>query len=422
MTTIEFQRAVQNGLGRAILYARDHDVGEFREIILDACLHCYSADVQCEGTRAPFMYELVDLLPDREFYFSEILRSLPNCGDDWDAVQRFRFASDMGMDGNEDARRAMYENFHPGPQTAEQTGTDFVRMDGLHGFLFAAEKLGELRLDGAKVVDLEWLASFASEALGEDQILSALRDAAKNNPRIEAYRLAVEASQEPRPRQKPEEINTLTYVEIKSRLTELKGLQADHWGEHASASDLELAANDLVIAQTPEERLAFLRIFSRRPFPLDRGLLLQLAATHHEHVAVAAASALGQIAHSSVRELAFRLVETRLPGRQKAIAMLSRNWQPGDHEIAVKWFAQEEDRAVRHRMGLDLRSCWDAHPEASTKPRMLLTIYEKGPCSECRESALSRLIELGSLPESIREECAYDASEDIRELVSATKR
>jgi hypothetical protein len=53
----DFLEAVRNGLGRAILYARENDVRAFRNVILDACLHCYSADVQCEGTRAPYMYE-----------------------------------------------------------------------------------------------------------------------------------------------------------------------------------------------------------------------------------------------------------------------------------------------------------------------------------------------------------------------------
>jgi hypothetical protein len=102
--------------------------------------------------------------------------------------------------------------------------------------------------------------------------------------------------------------------------------------------------------------------------------------------------------------------------------MLARNWKPGDHEVALGWFVNEKDRAVRHRMGLDLRNLWDARPDPSAKPRMLLTIYEYGPCSECRYSAVSRLIELGALPDSIREECAYDADEDIRKLVSADGR
>ena len=101
MTEREFREAMYNGLGRAILYARDNDVRRFRDVILDACLHCYAVDPQCEGTRASYMFELVNLTPEKEFYYAEMLRSLQDCGDDWDAVQRYRFASFMAMDGDD---------------------------------------------------------------------------------------------------------------------------------------------------------------------------------------------------------------------------------------------------------------------------------------------------------------------------------
>src|SRR5580658_1681610 len=103
MNEQEFRDAMHNGLGRAILYTRDHDVSRFRETILDACLHCYAVDPQCEGTRALYMFELIDLTPEKNYYHAEILRVLRNCGDDWDAVQRFRLASYMAMDGDDGA-------------------------------------------------------------------------------------------------------------------------------------------------------------------------------------------------------------------------------------------------------------------------------------------------------------------------------
>jgi hypothetical protein len=67
MLDSEFREAIWSGLGRAIIYACDHDVSAFRDVILDACLRCYSADEQSEGTRAPYMLALVDHTPDREF-------------------------------------------------------------------------------------------------------------------------------------------------------------------------------------------------------------------------------------------------------------------------------------------------------------------------------------------------------------------
>lgn len=414
MTLPEFREALWNGLGRPILYAHHHDVAPFQEAILDACLHCYAVDPQCEGTRAPFMYELVTLTPDRDFYSDEVLKALPGCGDDYDAVQRFRFASYMAMDGDDRAKRAMYDNFNPGPRMAEQTGTDFLRMDGLGGLLFAAEKVGALLISATDRVDLGMLTFVAGETLGEEQALNGLRKAGETDSRIEAYLVALEV------RQKKQSdfpsIQNLTYAELKPRLAELRH-RVSAWGERASAENLELAARDLLTAETTEEQLQYLRIFRWRAFPLDHTALFPLLASTNERLADVAAEALANITHPSVRELAFCLVEERRAGRDQAIMMLSRNWQDGDHEIALRWFEQEEDRETRHGLGMDLRKFWEEHPDATSEGRMLLALYEKGPCSMCREFVVRRLLELEQLPDEIRTECAHDASEEVRELV-----
>lgn len=72
-----------------------------------------------------------------------------------------------------------------------------------------------------------------------------------------------------------------------------------------------------------------------------------------------------------------------------------------------------------HSMGMDLKDFWDRHPDDGAAVRMLCALYEKGPCSFCREGAVRRLIERGALSDERREECTLDANEDIRELVGS---
>jgi hypothetical protein len=84
----QFRRLLRLGLGRAIVHARDHEASPFRDLILDACLHCYAYDPQIEGTRADYMLELIELTPEKELYWNEVLKALPGSGDDWDAVQK----------------------------------------------------------------------------------------------------------------------------------------------------------------------------------------------------------------------------------------------------------------------------------------------------------------------------------------------
>jgi hypothetical protein len=425
MNEDEFRRLLQLGLGRAILYAQDHDVSKFRDLILDACLHCYAYDPQIEGTRADYMLELVDLTPEKEFYYNEVLKAVPGSGDDWDAMQRLRFAACLAFDGNERAKRVMYESYQPGPKMAEGIGIDFLQMDGIKGLLFAAEKIGALLMATKEKVDLGWLLSASTDELGEQETWDALRQAGAENPRIEAYRLAVEASRNGLDESisKNREIMNASYEELRPRLRESKrGFFSwiGSWGERASDEDIERAARGLLAAQDAKEQHAHLRIFSRRRFPLDPELLLSLVEVDQERVGFAALEALSQIAHPAVRKLAFRLVDTRARWRGQAIDLLAVNFEPGDHATVLGWFEAEEDEETRHSFGIDLRKFWERHPDEESAVPMLLALYERGPCSFCREGTVSRLIKRNALPEELRMECAYDANDDIRQLVKGS--
>lgn len=406
------------GMGRAILYAKSHDVSELRDVILNACLHSQAYDVQCEGTHASFMYELVSGLPDRDFYHNEVLHALSGSGDDRDAAHRFHIAACMALDGNEVAKRAMYEAYDPGPRWGELIGIDFVRMDGIKGFLFVADKIGALLMVNPKEVDAGYLLSMSFEICGEQPTWDALREAGATNLRIEMFRLIAEESRRDERGRRPE-IPALSYQQLLEELHLRRPYSLWKWGERASDQELELAARGLIAAMDSKQQLAHLRIFARRRFPLDVNVLVALADVEEDRVGIAAMKALAQIPHGASRELAFRLVKARSSARGEVIEVIAQNFEPGDHEIVLRWLEEEGDDQVLHSMGMDLMPFWEQHPNEKTEARMLRAPYESGPCSFCREGAVSRLIELGALPEELRAECEWDANDEIRDLVRA---
>lgn len=418
----QLQAWLRLGLGRAILYAQHHDVSDCRDLILDACLHCYAYDPQIEGTRGDYMLELVEATPDKEFYYDKVLEALTESGDNWDTVQRFRFAACLGMDGNDRARHAMYESFSPGPKMGEAIGIYFLQMDDVEGLLFAAERLGGLLMTTTEEVDLGWMMSIARENLGDEQAWEALRKASEGSPRIEAYRLAMEARRKRLDERlaKPTEITNISYDQIKAKLPEMTFTLITSWGEKASDADIECAAYGLAAAQSPKEQYAHLRIFSRRRFPGDIRLLLSLVNVEKECVGLAALTALSQITDPSIRELALRLINIRAKWRGQAIELLLRNFRPGDHAVALRWFEAEDDAETRHSMGSDLIHLCEIHPDKSAEPGIIRAIYETGPCSFCRGNAVRKLIELNVLSDDLRRECAYDANDEIRELAKGS--
>ena len=178
------------------------------------------------------MLELVNTLPDRQFYRDEVLRQLPADGDDWHAVQRFHVVACMYFDGDEHARQVMYENFKPGPKTGEAIGIDFVRMDGLSGLLFAADKIGALLLSRGDEVDEGWLWSQAIELCGQEEAETALREAGAINHRIEAYRVRALASRSAET--KSETIGAMSYAALNAEMNDLPGYRLSFWAKQAA--------------------------------------------------------------------------------------------------------------------------------------------------------------------------------------------
>jgi len=420
MDETEFRRLLILGLGRAILFARENDVGVFRELILDACIHCHAIDPQIEGTRADFMFDLVNELPGRNHFRQAVLNSLSKCDDDWHAKQRFRFAARLAKSGDEQAKRLMYESFHPGPNMGEAIAIEFMNLDGIAGFLFAVEKIGKLLSGEPKNVDFGWLMSSATEYLGEQNTFDCLREEAKQNPLVQVYLKAVETSDTKS--NQPSFSSWLkgaSYEQLKTKLPIKWPVGLGFWGKRASEEDILRAAQGLVAATELEMQRSHLAIFRQRSFPLDLSILVQFAGSPNEQVQWAALSALTQISDPAVRALAIDLVRTKARWRELAINLLRPNYQPGDHEIILDWFEAEEDMETLHTFSRGLLAFWSANPSEELHNRMLLSLYEKCPCSYCREDAVSVLLERNALPEHIRAECAWDANEDIRDLIRA---
>ena len=380
MTKDEFRRFLHSGHGRAVHYALANDVSAWRDLILDMSLHSRSIDPIFEGTHAAYVYEFLKLLPDAATYHQAIIDSLADTKDDLDARHRFTLARFLAEDGNAAARAAMYAHYNPGPQEGDLIAVDFVALDGIKGFLFAAEKIGALLRDPENTVD-EWLLfSEGKEHCGEEELLAALKTAAANNEDLAAYlKIATGPSRD---------------LQSSARSERIK------WGREATPEDLLQAARTL----TETEDSELLPIFIRRPFPLHPAPLIAMA-DHRD-----ALIALTKITHPQLRDLAFQLVESNDPNRHWATDLLLNNPQPGDEELAIIWYLAEPDPEVRHVQESALRK--------TKSIAILKTIYEHSPCSENRAYTVKDLIDRNAFPADWLDECQYDANDATREITS----
>ncbi len=422
MDNSQFRKLLEQGSGGAILYAKENDVSRFQDLILDACLHCYSIDPQMEGTRSSYMLELLSHVPDKTYYYDAVLNALERGREEnYHIMQWFGFAADMAKNGDLRAKRIMYENYQPGPRHGESIGAIFVDMDGLDGLLFVAEKLGAVHIAKTAVIDSGWLLGNSIEKFGEQATLEALNTASEKSPAIAAYRDAAKAKLNDIDhdwRTRREQLFALGYDQLKPQLLGMSRSSIRQWGEHASAENFNRAAEGLVATQEVKDQLAHMAIFIGKAFPLDCQTLLALAASEDEKVAWVAVIVLGQIKHPSVREFALHLIESKAIARGGAIQLIVRNFQSGDHELVMGWFQAEQDRETLHTMNIGLRQLLDQHPNQSVEVQILQAIYNRGPCSFCRGCAIQRLLELNALTVDQRAECAYDANQEIQQMVA----
>jgi hypothetical protein len=215
-----------------------------------------------------------------------------------------------------------------------------------------------------------------------------------------------------------------------------------NFGEHIACDfvDLDGAEGLLFVA----ERLGEL-ILSTPPCMLDTGLLMfhageelgedqscailqsardnpRIAAylDYLEAVATRRATQRRLFARSEppTRPQALKWIATGDPERRDAIDALVRHFEPGDHNLAMRWYEAETDPEVLHSYESSLRRLWEEHPAPTTHAMMLLAIYERGSCAQAREFVVRDLLEIHALPPEIRAECVYDASPEVRELMN----
>lgn len=383
MTKDEFRRLLHSGHGRAVQHAIANDVSAWRDVIADMSLHSRSIDPVFEGTHAAYIYNFLEILPDAASYHQAIIDSLADTKDDLDARHRFTLASFLAEDGNAAARAAMYAHYNPGPEEGEAIAYNFVALDGLPGFLFAAEKIGALLRGPEKTADQGRLYFEGEQHCGEAELLAALNAAAATNENLSAYRNDATG---PRREEQP------------SARSERR-----KWGREATPEALLQAAKTLAETKDPE----LLPIFFRRPFPLHPAPLIAMA-DHRD-----ALIALTKITHPQLRDLAIQLVESSHPNRHYAADLLLNNAQPGDEELALRWYLAEQDPEVRHIQEIALRKT-DSIP-------ILKAIYELSPCSENRAYTVKDLIDRNEFPAEWLEECQYDANDATREITSALR-
>lgn len=423
-TSLElFESWLRKGLGRAVTFLAQNREAPYRNAVLHACLHNITYDAQLEEARGEYLWMLIEHSGDREFFRDAVLQHLTQASQEseYDWPQIFYVAQQFATEGDSEMRHAMYSAFdllrfsEAGPSLA----TSLIQLAPLEGFVFAVD-----RFDTSSSEDDWWmLASLITdleERVGKAEAERLIASAVATHTSVEnvigAYRRHEEEQRQASQRSHSEQLDL-------QALRNMPGGRSwawrfRRWALNASPEELSAATKEFLSDENPEKAWGCLRAFALRPFPGDLRRLLELCDSDHDRVRRAAVVALSKIRDPLVRAHGLMLVQSN-ERFTDGIELLESNYDESDFRILNDAVRRSSTPEKIHGIGMTVRNIVmnDVRPELEP---VLLLLYEAGPCSLCRTAFVEALIKLERLPESIRDECRFDAEPDTRRAVCAS--
>lgn len=448
LTREQLSAALQKGHGRAIRHCREHGGADLAEVILDACLHNRAYDPQCEGPRADWMMQIVEAADLQGSAAQAIEAGLSRPLDDrgfWDATHMCQMARLLARRGYSAARRALYGALRKSSTSLDLIGADeIIQLDGTDGLLFVADALGSwLEEDSQLSLDDQPLHQYDEDGRCEGDARRILEHAAQSNQRIAAYLSHIDTPPEAEagsqsmggwmrpdnvqldPNAQDQHKQRMQSISAEQVIQNIQSVAPDQdrywygaWGRHASGAELTLVATAMFMESHPGRLQKFLRVFRGRALPHFDARLLALADHPEPDVREAAIAALANCTNPLVRDLAVHRIGL---GRllEGELKLLTLNYRPGDSHLIEAALVTPEDADTLHRIVHDLERVITANNDAGLADVMLF-VYENSPCSYCRGDVVKALIGTATIPRWVRDECRYDASEEIRGIAEGS--
>lgn len=467
MTKKEFKRAMQCGLGRCVqeLHNTD-DLEKYREIILWGCTHKLSFDAQCEGTRAWYLYSMVQCYADK----APFIEAAISCGekqmtkDGWLFMQCIEFLSFFAMDGNErayNALRSYYEQLYqillrkrkrtkygtmPERDNFEELCIIIVNLcdtkEGcLDAYLEIVEDIGYLisnrSLFGTD--DFFWFQSDYESEFGKKRLYRALEKRAETSAAVWEYVLRLQAENEKENYQTVDKKHPQPAEDIYIQLVSGRVLGRDipilsAWMLSRKGEKQELfKLSDYYEKEANLEvrtNLLHLLANSRCADVLDAACVIADSKSENEEMKKYAFQALSYMRDEGVREYALELLKDwkqyfnirdlyhDTAYFEDIIGMLANNYQKEDYECLVSIVKQIPvtyyGEINWHSVYFSVLNIFERKVVKNPPKELLVYMYEHGLCSCCREHFLREMSRRRMLTKDILKECLYDSNEDIR--------
>ncbi|GAB4528107.1 MAG: hypothetical protein Tsb0014_09250 [Pleurocapsa sp.] len=420
-----FTDILQKGLGRAFDYIAQHkhNKEKIRQDLLSACLHNVAYDPQCESTRAEWLFELINLTNDIEFYRKNIFQALPIAQEFWDINQLYDLVSIWAKQGCLEAKKIIYQTFKQQEFNESWLGGEhIIAIEGIQGLLAVAEIVGARLIEDNELWEDDYLITQASAIFDKNLVIESIEKEAVNNSKVKAYLDSVKTYQENTLKQKEDrkksKNNTIDINTIIEKIEQKKyrGYVLSRFGRDATKQEIDRVFEKLLSETRKEQLIRYLHVFRYRKLPKLDIRLFDLAKSDDEEIQLPAIAALAVNKDDSLHNLAINLIKQQPKSiNNRVLKLLINNYQSDDFKIIESILNKSHDIDLRHEIGMDLIDIIDKQKTAELI-NCSLWVYENTPCSYCRQEILKILIESKQVSQNILEECLHDCSPAIRAI------
>ena len=446
LSKADFKKYMKQGLGRCALCLEEADnVEKYKEIVLFGCLHNLSYDMQCEGTRAKYVYRLTKYFDDTDYFLLPTVSAFDKLTAEGDVV--FSHLADLlyefAADGNTVAREAL----------DRKRELLFIRLFGkkiTRSYDFDRDNLerllvNELALNGYSIesvlktvsdlgyllsvnehyacFDFDWLCSRVAKQIGKKKLITLLKKNEAENENIRCFlKRYSEYIKEIAPA--PREMRIPTVEDMRGEISELANIpiiSKIHFIRNASYEETRELAVVIIFEQDIKKKCALLSFLNYRDgainFPPHD--LIEYSHSDNESLRSAALSVMAKCRAKEIKEYALKLLSD---GKYKTEAL---EILIGNYDDAVKELLLSELYALKvdydepvdwHSVDLKILSAKDMGVKLPRE--FFLYVYETTLCSSCRKNALREMKDRRLLTRDIIEECRYDSNASIAGYVN----
>ena len=464
--TTVFRDALAKGMGRAVRYVRESSAETVREDLLDACIHCRTYDAQCEGHRADWLFNMIELTGEPEFYRAKILKTIPTVRDtdSYDFWQLYYLLKEFAIRGDAECRTALYHEFDLLVDDNNIGGADaLVEIDGIPGLLHVLEIAGRRIHNGD---DTWWEVSYhleeAEEKFGQDTVHNAINAEASRNEFVRVY---CEQAEHATCR------NGFGISVVDERITDvlskvtppvdtehqpvdewIAAILEDDFDDNAirnATDDMNILAvlssrhpfykpgrcslsnevietiwSALMNENNPYRLFCLLNVFT--PFlknRLPRFVPKMLAWIDSPYpLSWKATQALAYLSDESIRLKALELLQA-VPEKRNwynGFELILSSFRPEDENVIASAILTHQfpDEHYLHGVGMDIIKLAETYPNVAFR-EPLLWFYEHTPCSCCRCYIVEELNKRQLVPKEIWAECRNDCNDTLWELAQS---